>query len=107
MQPTAELLWLSKKPRDSATPIALRTLPIAAHAHHAFGTTSIFEEHGVATELLRVYKHADRDAELTIRPALAFNPTWKAAGNALLRSTAVRRSELTCAASMKPPSNRQ
>ena len=45
----------------------LRTLPQSARAYHAFGTTSVFEGHGVATELLRAYKEAHRDGALTMR----------------------------------------
>jgi predicted amidohydrolase YtcJ len=53
-------------------------------AYHAYGTTSVFEEHGVANEVIRAYKDAYRDGALTMRSALAFSPNWKAAGNAPL-----------------------
>ena len=83
MQPTAELLWFRKATAFSHADRA-RTLPLAARAYHAFGTTSIFEEHGVATELLRAYKHAYRNGTLTMRSSLAFSPNWQTIGDAPL-----------------------
>src|SRR5262249_57020682 len=55
-------------------------MPMSAAAYHAFGTTSVFEEHGVANELLRAYKDAYRDGSLTMRLALVFSPNWSAVG---------------------------
>ncbi|MBX3665141.1 MAG: amidohydrolase [Burkholderiales bacterium] len=83
MQPTAELIWFRKATGFSRADRA-RTLPDAARAYHAFGTTSIFEEHGVANELLRAYKDSYRDGALTMRASLAFSPNWRAMGNAPL-----------------------
>jgi predicted amidohydrolase YtcJ len=81
MAPIAELLWFRKA--AAFTPLdRLATLPQSARAYHAFGTTSVFEGHGVSTELLRVYKQAHRDGTLTMRAALAFSPNWQAAGGA-------------------------
>ena len=54
----------------------LRALPRSAQAYHAYGTTSVFEEHGVANEVLRAYKDASRDGTLTMRTALVFSPNW-------------------------------
>src|SRR6266852_5432669 len=79
MQPTAELLWFRKATAFSRADRA-RTLPLAARAYHAFGTTGIYEEHGAATELLRAYQDARRDGTLTMRSSLAFSPNWKTAG---------------------------
>jgi predicted amidohydrolase YtcJ len=50
--------------------------------YHSFGTTSVFEGHGVATELLNAYKEVHRAGDLTMRSTLAISPNWKAAGNA-------------------------
>ena len=83
MQPTAELIWFRKATGFSRADRA-RTLPLAARAYHAFGTTGIYEEHGAATELLRAYQDARRDGTLTMRSSLAFSPNWKTAGNAPL-----------------------
>jgi len=76
-QPLAELTWFRQAGGFTRTDRALG-LPMAAQAYHAYGTTSIFEEHGVANELLRAYKDAYRDGKLTMRAALAFSPNWKA-----------------------------
>ena len=54
----------------------VRTLPEAMRAYHAFGTTSIFEEHGVSAELMRAYKEVHRAGGLTMRTALVASPDW-------------------------------
>jgi predicted amidohydrolase YtcJ len=83
MQPLAELIWFREATRFSRADRA-RALPISAQAYHACGTTSVFEEHGIANEVLRAYKDAYRDGELTMRAALVFSPNWKAADGAPL-----------------------
>jgi hypothetical protein len=83
MQPLAELIWFREATRFSRTDRA-RALPISAQAYHAYGTTSVFEEHGIANEVLRAYKDTYRDGNLTMRAALVFSPNWKAAGGAPL-----------------------
>jgi predicted amidohydrolase YtcJ len=81
LQPIAELLWFHKAPGFTRTDRA-RTLPDGANAYHAFGTTSTFEEHGAATELIRAYKDAHRAGTLSMRTSLVLSPNWKAAHNA-------------------------
>ena len=83
MAPVAELIWF-RQPAAFTPADRVRALPQSARAYHAFGTTSVFEGHGAATELLRTYKRADRDGTLTMRTALAFSPNWQAAGGAPL-----------------------
>jgi len=85
MQPTAELIWF-RKPTEFSRDDRARGLPMAAKAYHAFGTTSVFEGHGVANEVIRAYKDAHRDGTLTMRAGLVFSPNWKTAGNARLES---------------------
>src|SRR5207249_2323404 len=85
MQPTAELIWF-RKPTEFSRGDRARGLPVAARAYHAFGTTSVFEGHGVANEVIRAYKDAHRDGMLTMRAGLVFSPNWKTAGNARLES---------------------
>jgi predicted amidohydrolase YtcJ len=80
MQPIAELIWF-RQAAGFTHADRLRALPESARAYHGFGTTSVFEGHGVAGELLRVYKQAHRDGALTMRATLAFSPSWNAAGN--------------------------
>ena len=82
-QPLAELTWFRQMGGFTREHRALG-LPLAAQAYHAYGTTSVFEEHGVANELLRAYKDAYRDGKLTMRMALAFSPNWKAVADAPL-----------------------
>ncbi|MBC7779186.1 MAG: amidohydrolase [Proteobacteria bacterium] len=56
-----------------------RTLPAAMQAYHAFGTTSIFEEHGAAAELVQAYRTVHRRGALTMRTALVASPDWRSA----------------------------
>jgi predicted amidohydrolase YtcJ len=77
-QPLAELTWFRQAGGFTRVDRALG-IPLAAQAYHAYGTTSVFEEHGVANELLRAYKDAYRDGKLTMRAALIFSQNWKAA----------------------------
>src|SRR5207247_155701 len=79
-QPLAELIWFRNVTGFSRADRA-RTLPLSANAYHAYGTTSVFEEHGAATELMRAYKDARRSGALTMRATLVFSPNWKIAGN--------------------------
>jgi predicted amidohydrolase YtcJ len=83
MQPIAELIWFRHAAGFTRADRA-RAMLTSAAAYHAFGTTSVFEEHGVANELLRAYKDAYRDGSLTMRSALVFSPNWKAVGGAPL-----------------------
>ena len=80
MQPIAELTYFRQAPGFSRAHRAA-TLPDSARQYHMFGTTSIFEEHGVATELLRGYKDALRAGTLNMRATLVFSPNWAAIGD--------------------------
>jgi predicted amidohydrolase YtcJ len=82
-QPLAERIWFRKETGFSRSD-RTRTLPLSAQAYHAYGTTSIFEEHGAATELMQAYKDAHRAGTLTMRSTLVFSPNWKMAGGASL-----------------------
>jgi hypothetical protein len=59
-------------------------LPEAFQAYHAFGTTSVFEEHGAAAELIRAYKDALARGALTMRTALVLSPNWQGVSNVSL-----------------------
>ena len=48
----------------------------ASLAYHQYATTSIFEEHGVVTELLSAYKEAEAEGLLTMRTGLVISPIW-------------------------------
>jgi predicted amidohydrolase YtcJ len=45
-------------------------------AYHATGTTSVYEGHGVAPEVLRAYQELHAADELTMRADLVFSPSW-------------------------------
>jgi predicted amidohydrolase YtcJ len=75
MMPIIELSLMRRIPSFTRAHRA-RTLPASFRAYHAFGTTSIFEEHGAANELVRAYKDARRDRTLTMRTALVLSPNW-------------------------------
>jgi predicted amidohydrolase YtcJ len=81
--PIAEMIWFREATRFSHAD-RLRALPESAKLYHGVGTTSVFEGHGVATEVLRVYKEAHRQGTLTMRASLALSANWSAAGNAPL-----------------------
>jgi len=75
MMPIIELTLLRRIPGFTRADRA-RTLPASFRAYHTFGTTSVFEEHGAANELIRAYKDARRDGTLTMRSALVMSPNW-------------------------------
>src|SRR6516164_577629 len=80
-QPIAELLWFRDATRFSHAD-RVRALPQSTRMYHSFGTTSIYEGHGVANELLNVYKEVHHANVLSMRATLAISPQWKVAGNA-------------------------
>jgi predicted amidohydrolase YtcJ len=83
MAPIAEMIWFRDAARFSDAD-RLRALPASAKLYHSFGTTSTFEGHGIANEVLRVYRQAYRDGTLTMRATLAFSANWPATGGAPL-----------------------
>jgi predicted amidohydrolase YtcJ len=78
--PIAELIWFREATRFSHAD-RLRALPESAKLYHAVGTTSVFEGHGIASEVLRVYKEVHRDGKLSMRATLAYSANWAAVGN--------------------------
>jgi predicted amidohydrolase YtcJ len=83
MQPITELLWFREATRFSHAD-RMKALQESQRLYHAVGTTGIFEGHGAAGELIRVYKQTHRDGALSMRTTLAFSPDWLAAGKAPL-----------------------
>ena len=83
MQPITELLWFREATRFSHAD-RMKALQESQRLYHAVGTTSIFEGHGAASELIRVYKQTHQDGALSMRTTLAFSPDWLAAGKAPL-----------------------
>jgi len=82
-QPVAELVWFREATRFSHAD-RVRALPLSARMYNSVGTTSVFEGHGVATELLKAYKEVHGAGDLTVRATLTISPNWKAADNAPL-----------------------
>src|SRR5262249_51459670 len=80
MAPIAELIWFRQATTFTAAD-RFAALPKSARGYHGFGTTSVFEGHGIAGEVLRIYKRARHDGQLTMRATLAFSANWPAAGN--------------------------
>jgi len=83
MQPITELLWFREATRFSHGD-RMKALQESQRLYHAVGTTGIFEGHGAAGELIRVYKETHRDGALSMRTTLAFSPDWLATGKAPL-----------------------
>jgi predicted amidohydrolase YtcJ len=85
MQPIAELVWF-RQATEFSHGDRMKALQASQGLYHAVGTTSIFEGHGAASELIRVYKQTHRAGTLSMRTTLAFSPDWHAVGKAPLGS---------------------
>jgi predicted amidohydrolase YtcJ len=81
MMPMVELSLMRVAPSFTAADRAA-ALPRSMAAYHAFGTTSVFEEHGAAGELIRAYMESRRRSELTMRTTLVASPNWRPGGDA-------------------------
>ena len=119
-QPIAEMVWFREATQFSHAD-RVRALTELARLYHGFGTTGVYEGHGVANELLRVYKEVHASAALTMRATLAISPNWKAAGGSPAHSLIeawsgwlgepglgddwLKISGLFCAASRSPADN--
>jgi hypothetical protein len=60
----------------------LRALAESQRRYAARGVTAIYEGHGVAPEVLGVYREAHARGQLDLRATLAVSPTWPASGAA-------------------------
>lgn len=56
----------------------VRGLRESMRLYNAVGTTSVFEGHGVAGEVLGAYQALHRDGEASVRGNLLFSPSWSA-----------------------------
>jgi predicted amidohydrolase YtcJ len=74
--PVAELVWFREAARFSHAD-RVRALTESAKLYHGFGTTGVYEGHGVAGELLRVYKEVHGRGALSMRATLAISPNWR------------------------------
>ncbi len=73
--PVVELSHFHMAPRFTAAD-RVRGLKDAMRIYNATGTTSIFEEHGAAQELIRAYQAVHAAGEATVRATLVFSPSW-------------------------------
>ncbi len=70
-----ELVLFSDMPRF--TPGQRRAgLARAMRAYNATGTTAVHEPHGIADEVMEVWRAAHRDESLTVRAQLVHSPAW-------------------------------
>lgn len=53
----------------------VRGIRKAMQVYNSFGTTSTYEGHGVASEVVRAYKEVWTDGDMTVRSALVISPT--------------------------------
>jgi predicted amidohydrolase YtcJ len=80
MMPMVELTLMRIAPGFTREQRA-RALPISMQAYHRFGTTSVFEEHGAASELVRAWKDARSRGTQTMRAGLVLSPNWATVGD--------------------------
>ena len=74
--PTLEFTLMKVAPRFTPRD-RVRALRDAQRRYHARGVTSIYEGHGVAPEVLGVYREVRDRGALTMRSHLALSPTWR------------------------------
>ncbi len=79
--PVVELSLMAAAPRFTHEH-RVRGLRESMRVYHGGGTTSVFEAHGIAAEVLRVYKDLRERGELTVRSHLVVSPSWSTAGGA-------------------------
>ncbi len=78
----AESTVLSAAPRFTRE-VRTESLKRAMALSLAAGTTSVFEGHGVAAELLQVYRHLHDRGEITVRTYMPISPPpWRSMGEA-------------------------
>ncbi len=77
--PVVEFTLMRKVPAfDLATRIA--ALPRSMRIYNSFGTTSVYEGHGAAEEIIEAYKQVHAAGAATVRATLAFSPAWPDGG---------------------------
>jgi predicted amidohydrolase YtcJ len=72
-----EFTLMREAPRFSAED-RRRALRVSQRLYAARGVTAVYEGHGVAPEVLRVYRESHARGELDLRCTLALSPTWRA-----------------------------
>ena len=77
--PVAELAYFHMMPRFGHDH-RVAGIEAAMRVYNATGTTSVFEEHGCAQELIQAYQAVHRAGHMTVRARLVFSPAWKFLG---------------------------
>ncbi|HBH03779.1 MAG: hypothetical protein A2W08_18970 [Candidatus Rokubacteria bacterium RBG_16_73_20] len=83
--PLVELTLMAAAPRFTLED-RVRALPAAMRAYNACGTTSTYEGHGIAVEVMAAYETVARRGGLTVRPHLVVSPAWGAGDPASVRA---------------------
>jgi predicted amidohydrolase YtcJ len=73
--PLVELSLMAAAPRFTHAD-RVRGLRASLKVYAATGTTSVFEGHGLADEVVRAYEELAERGELTLRAHLALSPSW-------------------------------
>ena len=73
--PVVELSHFHMAPRFTPDD-RIRGLKDAMRIYNSTGTTSIFEEHGAAQELIQAYQAVNAAGDATVRANLVFSPSW-------------------------------
>lgn len=79
--PTVEFNLLRVVPRFTHFQ-RVQALKESMHLYNMVGTTGVYEGHGIAPEVLNVYKDVWDTRDMTVRSHLVLSPTWKSLKNA-------------------------
>ena len=80
--PTVEFTLMRVVPRFTHTQ-RIEALKESMRLYNGVGTTGIYEGHGVAPEVLRVYKEVWDAGEMTVRAHLVLSPAWRSMAEAI------------------------
>ena len=94
-EPTGVLTEFTYKPLVEKTLMALipqftlddriAGLARSMHVYNSYGTTSVFEGHGIAGEVLAAYQDLRAKGPLSVRAVLMFSPAWPTTDIATIR----------------------
>ncbi len=87
--PIAELKWFQSMPKFSHKD-RVHGLKTAMRTYNASGTTSVFEEHGCAQELIDAWRTVNQKNQASVRGHLVFSPSWHFAENGDYKSALKR-----------------
>jgi len=75
LQPIVELTFMRNMTRFSRDQ-RIHGLKRSMEIYQSYATTSVFEGHGMAAELIDVYKQVSADGALSIRADMPLSPSW-------------------------------